>query len=137
MENLFQDEAPEKRIELLETNACRVELDDVKRYFTPEEMEDMRKELSESSIIRNDKEIELKDLTSGLRGEIKVLSAAIKQNLRLLKQKYELTNEKVYLFDDQKEGMMYTLDKFGVVIGGRKLRPEERQTRIMPIIKQG
>lgn len=39
-ENLFQDSRPEERPALLEANACRVEDESVKRYFTEEELSD-------------------------------------------------------------------------------------------------
>jgi len=135
MDELFQDKTPEQRIKMLEANAVRVETENIKRFFTEEELSEMKNNLSDLSIEKNDKEEELKAISKDLREKIKGFSAEIKSTLKNLKNKSYVSTETVYLMDDQEKGIMFTYDQNGLLIGQRKLRPEEKQTRIVDFTK--
>lgn len=135
-ETLFEDSTPEERVKLLRDNALRVEEMTVKRYFTPEQMEDMRKELTADSIECSEKEDELKEVSAPLKAVIKEKKAVIKERLQKLKAKFEESREEVFLMDNQQDGMMEIYDAEGKLVSSRKLLPSERQTRIVSIPKQ-
>lgn len=131
----LQGKTPEELRQFLEDNSSGSEQMMVKRYFTDEELEQMRVEMTDNSILRYDKQEELKDLTSGLRREIKNYSTLIAEKLKLLKDKYEEQREEVFLLDDQIGGMMYYYAADGTLVSSRKLLPKERQMRIRPTFK--
>jgi len=135
-ENLFDDQPVEQRAALLEANAVRVENESVKRYFTPTELETMKNELSDLSIQKDDQEEALKAISKTYRDAIKGLRAQLKENLKGLRERSYTQNEKVYLMDDQKAGVMNYYDSQGIFIRSRKLLPGEKQTRIMDQIQK-
>ena len=96
--NMFQDEPVEARAALLEANAVRTEDEQVKRYFTPAELETMKNELSELSIKKDDQEVELKEISKKYRDKIKELNGQLKENLTGLRERSYTQKEKVYLF---------------------------------------
>ena len=120
-----------EKIELLKANCKTTEKQQIKMFFSEDDLSEMKSRLSELSIERNADEEELKELSKGLRDKIKESSGRIKGLLTYLKDKFELQLQDVYEFDDQEEGVMCTYNQDGELINTRKLRPNERQTRII------
>lgn len=130
MELNIQDKTPEQKIQFLRDNAMQVEKQNVKVMFSEEELSEMKSNLSEISIEENELKEELKDISKDLKDKIKSKRENIKGLLKYLKDKYILQNQEVYLIDDQENGLMLTYNQEGMIIESRKLRANERQTRI-------
>lgn len=129
----YQDKTPEERVELLIANCYSTEKQDDKFYFTDDELDQMREALSEHVIKKDDLEAELKHYAAGIRASIKTENTEIKTLLKLVKDKFEIKPIDVYHFDDQETGVMETYNAQGELIGTRRLRPHERQTRIVEL----
>lgn len=130
-QKMLEGLTPEEIVTLLRDNAFREEENNVKHYFTEQEMEDMRKDLTQTSIDRHAKQEELKEISSGLRGEIKKLTSSINENLRDLKRKFYEQEETVFLLADHDKGRMYYYNISGELMSERKLLPSEKQTKIL------
>jgi hypothetical protein len=135
METKYQDRTPEERLEMLKANCYHSELQNVKVYFTEEEMADMKSALSEESITRNGLEEELSEIGKELRNQIKQRTQKIKELLKFLKNGFEEQKQEVFEFDDQETGLMLTYNNDGELINSRKLLPSERQTKITSMTK--
>lgn len=134
MENTIYQNVPlSERIEMLKANCHSTEQEQTKVFFSEDDLAEMKSRLAEESIERNSLENDLKDLSAGIRRNIKDKTSKIKSFLVLLKDKYELQMQPVYHFDDQQNGVMLTYNQEGELIGTRKLRPNERQTRIVEL----
>lgn len=130
-QTIFENATQNERLELLKANARTIETEMVRVHFSEDDLSEMKSRLSESSIIKNDLEIEKKDLTTDLNLKIKEQKGTIKGLLGYLKLKYEEQSQEVFLFDDQEAGMMLTYNNQGEPIASRRLRPAEKQTRIV------
>lgn len=130
-QTIFENKTQNERLELLKANAVTIEREMVKVHFSEDDLAEMKSRLSENSIIKNDLEIEKKDLTTDLNLKIKEQKGYIKGLLGYLKLKYEEQSQEVFLFDDQENGLMLTYNCVGELIATRRLRPAEKQTRIV------
>lgn len=133
MKTIYDGKTQNEKLELLKANCRTSEKQEVKVFFSEDDLAEMKSMLSESSIEREKLEDELKDLTKGLRGKIKSETKTIKGLLVYLKNKYEHQEQEVFEFDDQEQGLMLTYDSTGELINSRKLRPNEKQTTIFNI----
>lgn len=134
--DLFQDEPIEKRPELLESNAHSVVIENVKRDFSDEELQTMKDELADESIIRRDKQSELREITKTYKAEINKLNVTINSKIADLKAKsFTVTNEKVFLLDDQDNGVMNAYDGAGQFLYSRPLKRAEKQTKVHSLKK--
>lgn len=120
-----------EKIDLLRANCRQAEVTQVQFFFSEDDLAEMKSRLSELSIEREANEDELREITKGVRAKIKENTAHIKGLLTYLKNKFEYRQEEVYHFDDQENGVMLTYNGDGELIATRKLRPQERQTRII------
>lgn len=127
----FPDATPEERAKLLEDNAYAVELEDVKRDFTPLELEQKKESLMQLSITKTEKEDELAEVKKPLEAAIKNAKEEIKIVSRELKKKSYVSNEKVFYFDDQDGKSMHAYDIEGNLLFSRRLKPSERQTSVV------
>jgi hypothetical protein len=128
---IYFGKTPNEKLDLLKANCKTAEKQQVKVFFSEDDLAEMKSRLSESSIERNNLEDELSDIGKGLRGKIKSETKTIKNLLLYLKNKYEYQEQEVFDFDDQESGMMLTYNCQGDLINSRKLRPNERQTSII------
>lgn len=135
MEQLFQDQTPEQRVQSLRDNAFAIEKSNVKALFSDDEIAEMKTNLSEVSIAENELKEELKEISKDLKDRIKTKRESIKGLLQYLKDKYKIENQEVYLMDDQDSGLMNTYNINGFLIESRKLRQSEKQTRIKNLNK--
>jgi len=80
---------------------------------------------------------ELKQITKNFKDEIKVLEFE-KQDL-VQSIQFESVSERgtLYAMDDQDNGLMGFYDKTGELVFTRPLKPEERQTSILTIKRNG
>lgn len=131
--NLFADVSADLRQERLEQIAYSQNNEPVRRPYS-EETKDETKEfiVSESTTIM-EQTAEFKRIQKEFNDAIKKNKEALKDALVTLKRGYSENEETVYLIDDQEEGMMNIYDRFGELLYSRKLRPEEKQSRILTI----
>ena len=80
---------------------------------------------------------ELKEISKTFKDQIKELDNE-KQNL-IQEIQFESTSEigNLYSMDDQESGIMGFYDSTGTLISSRPLKPEERQTSLLTIKKNG
>jgi hypothetical protein len=121
------------RLDALRDNADSVEQKDVDVPFEQEEIAEMKHNLSEFTIEKLKKEDELREISKGIRQDIKTQSENIKQISRFLVDGFRVVNQEVYNIADHENGMMLTYNGEADLISSRKLRPEERQARLINI----
>lgn len=136
METIYGEKSQAERLDLLKANCRTAEKQQVKVFFSEDDLAEMKSRLSEHSIERDKHEDELKEISTCIRAKIKSETKDIKGLLVYLKNKYEYQEQEVFEFDDQEQGLMLTYNSAGELINSRKLRPNERQTRMINISKQ-
>lgn len=127
---IYAEQSQQKRLQMMQDNCTSKEVQPVKIWFSEDDLAEMKSQLSDISIDKNDLEDELKEMSSGLKVQIKEKMKSLRKLLFLLKCKYEMKNEEVYLFEDQENKTMLTYNHLGELIDSRKLRPSE-QTSII------
>jgi hypothetical protein len=132
----YEGKTQAEKIELLKANCRETEKQNVQIFFSEDDLAEMKSRLSEFSIERDANEDELRDITKGVRTKIKTHTKNIKGLLVHLKNKFEYQMQDVFHFDDQENGVMLTYNCDGELINSRKLRPNERQTRIINLDEQ-
>lgn len=130
MERKFGNATPEERKELLKANAYSISTEEIRKEYTQDELESMKTEFTEESIALAKKEKEKADLTAVLNGEIKILKTNSKKTLAAIARGGEDVEVELFAFDDQDRGTMDFYDESGEFIRSRKLKPEERQTKL-------
>lgn len=129
---LFQDaKEGAERIAMLDANCKKTIEAPVKRYYTADELQQMQKEFAEDRVILMRKEEELRKHNAEAKAEMKPIYERSGYVLAQIRAGFVETNQPVFLFDDQEEGMMHTFDQNGELIESRKLRPEEKQTNVI------
>lgn len=135
MENLYQDLPPEKRIQILEDNAYNIEEGKYAKKLTEDELNIKRETLTENYIKLNDLEEEKKSFVDRIKLQQKPLIDDNKELLQEVKTGVSIQEGILYMHDDQENGMMNIYNELGEWIDSRRLRPDERQTKIFPIKK--
>lgn len=130
-DTIYEGRPQNEKLDLLRANCKSSEFQDVKIFFSEEDLAEMKTRLSEVSIDRDAFEDELRELSKGLREKIKASTNTFKILLVHLKNKFEYQSQEVFDFDDQEQGLMLTYNNQGELINSRKLRPQEKQTRIV------
>lgn len=134
MKNLFQELPEPERIQALKDNCTEIEENyRTKRFFSKEELDDLKTEVSDESILVSELEDKLKEISAPIKADIKSKKIDLRATLKLVKQKYEENLEDVYLFADHHEGFMLYYNSKGELISSRKLLPHERQTKIVDL----
>lgn len=121
------------RLDALRANADSVEQKDVEEVFSQEELAEMKTNLSDFVIDELKKKDELRELSKSLRADIKVQSDNIKLVSRFIADGYRVVNQEVYNIADQELGQMITVNGSGDEICRRKLKPAEKQAKIVNI----
>lgn len=132
---MFADKDPATRLAMLNDNCTSTDTDLVKRFFTKDEIDEMKNDLSSTGIERSELEDHLKEESKILRDKIKALKATEKGLLKNLKRKFTEKTEQVFYFANQEEGIMCAYNTDGEFINSRKLLPSERQHSIFDISK--
>jgi hypothetical protein len=132
-EDRFLGMDPQTRRDVLEGLAMRFGEERYTISLTEKDIAEGRLEFAENVFHEEDIQAEKKqavavytDRIKELKGRRKTLRGELKTGLR---EKRGL----VYYIDDQETGWLYTYDEDGVLLGQRRLRPDERQTRIVPM----
>jgi vacuolar-type H+-ATPase subunit I/STV1 len=127
---LFKNVSPTERIQMLKDNAERTEEFQYPRELTPDEISELKDELSSESITLSKLEEKKKEAMNEFKAEIKPVKAEVQRILQLLRTRSEEVEEKVYLLADLEEGMMGYYNSKGELVHSRLLRQNEKQYRI-------
>ena len=143
--------------DLLADNAHKIQQEEVTRYFSPEELTDLKNQLADCHIIqkqRADLISDIKDLLkedlpdpveqiislveeTEIEGEFgfKSLKEEIKRISGFIKSKSVTKKEDVFIFFHFDEGKAAVYNINGTLIYTRPLKPDEKQTNLFNIIK--
>lgn len=136
MKHLFNELPQEQRVQALKDNCTKIEERyTVQRFFDKDELDSLREEVSNVSIDISELEDELKEISTPIKNQVKEKKLTLRSKLKLVKQKFDESEEEVYLFADHTEGVMLYYDFSGELISSRRLLPHERQTSIHQINK--
>lgn len=133
---LFEEVAPDQRLQLIKDNADGTEIKYYNRPYTPEELDSIKDEFSTQHIEAGAIRAELNAIKADYKIKLKPYENRIGQLLQALKDKTESVEATTYMFEDQENGMMLYYDAEGNLIDSRRLRPDEKQTK-MRIEKNG
>jgi len=101
-------------------------LDYMKR-FDPETITQLKNDLSDTSIIINDLEIEKKEATAAFSEQLKPLIIEKKKLLLNIKQKAEMVSEKCFKFLNEELRMACFYNSEGDLVSSRPMTQEEYQ----------
>lgn len=132
-ENLLINMPADEREERLMTMACKSEYEKVRRPYSEDEKIQMKDFVVDESTTIMKQTAEFKEIQKEFSEAIKKHKEGVHDALTTLDRGYTENEEKVFMIDDQEEGMMHTYDKFGEHISSRKLLPNEKQTRVLSI----
>lgn len=127
---IFQDIPEEAREAMLEANAYTVEEQELEKHFSHEEVDEMRKEYMDNSIAIRNATAELNRAKDVHKAKTADPTKNNQYLIEKIKNGFVLVPQTVYLMEDHTEGMIGTYDRFGNLISSRRMKPEERQTRI-------
>ncbi|MDR1553338.1 MAG: hypothetical protein LBS69_07745 [Prevotellaceae bacterium] len=123
-------EAGARRIDFLESNCDKVEEKGYMKRFGPEQLAQMKENLSETDIQINDVEEEKKETVKDFKARLAPLTGERKRLLKGLKNKAEYVTEKCYKFVDMDDRTVGYYNREGDLIESRPAFPEELQATI-------
>lgn len=129
-QNLFKDIPENEREAMLEANCINSEEKDIQKYFTMEELTDMRATFLANSIIVRKANEELNKAKDINKAAVK---SPLDQNEYLLKNirlGFQEVAAQVYIFGDYEARMVGYYDNTGNLLESRRMRPEEAQMRV-------
>lgn len=130
MDTIYQNLEPEERFKTMAANCYSSEEGEIRKYFSPEELEAMRVEFTTDSMILGDVEEEKKDTVAEINTRIKELKTKTKSTLKKVRKTFEIEKDTLFMFDDQDNNVMNIYDSSGNLVNSRKLFPQEKQTKI-------
>lgn len=126
---------PVEKVRLLRDNCDEFEETVYVKPLSQEDLDIKHEQLADNCIGVNTLEEELKGIKAQFKGKIEPLKAERLTLLRQIKTRQEETEGKLFHFNDQADGMRYSFDESGELVSSRRLRPDEKQTRIPFIAK--
>lgn len=134
---LFQEiAAGEEREKMLDANALRSEERDVKKPFTEDEKDGMRKELSRDLVELNKLNEAFKKAKKAHEEACAPLKTNVEAMTKSLRAGFIEVKQDVYLYDYQEQGIMATYDRDGNLLETRRLMPEEKQTNVISMARK-
>lgn len=137
MKNLFEDLKGEELINALDANAFSSLEETIERPLTMEDRTLYKDRLSGIQGRNMDVEEEISDFLKPRRAEQKDIKAETKTILKTLKKGFNESTERVFWMQDEENKLMHCYDSAGTFIKSRRMRPEEKQHRIVPMTKTG
>lgn len=137
MKNLFEDLKGEELISALEANAFSSAEEVIERSLTPVDRVAYKDRLAAIQSRDVDIEEHVAEFMKPLREERKEIKSETKTITRTLKKGFVESTEKVFWMQDEEQRMMHSYDSNGEFIKSRKMRPEERQHRIVEMTATG
>jgi len=129
-ENLFIDVPKEQRSAMLAEISDKQEMQKVQRPYTHDEKMQMKDHVVEESISIKDVKKEMKAVVKEFNDALKKHADSVSHALDNIKKGYSENEETVYMIADQDAGEMNIYDANGVYLSTRKLRPDEKQTKV-------
>lgn len=124
-----------ERLRLLHQNCDSKDTTSYTRHLSQEEL-DFKRELHVDNCIQlNTHEEDLKKIKAEFKKLMEPLQEQNKVLLRQVKTRQEELKGTIFNFADHVDGMMYTYDESGDLVGSRRLKPEEKQKKLFPISK--
>jgi hypothetical protein len=121
---------PIERLSALRSNAYSTKTEVVTRYYSDDELIDMKSRLSEVSIAHHDLQEQKKAENEKINAQIKLAAGEIKTILTDLKKKQYENTEEVFEIEGNEDGVMEIYDRDANLLYTRKMRPDERQVKI-------
>lgn len=100
------------------------------KNYTPEELLDMKEELSVVTINLSELSEEKKQVVAEIKEKMKPIQAKQDELLTGIKYKSRLVKERVYLIPDFERRMMDYVNEEGEVVSSRRLTKDENQFRL-------
>lgn len=125
------------RVAFLMDNCDKVEDKSYMKRFTPEQLLQMKEELSENAIVINDIEVEKKEAMEQFKETLKPLTERKGRLLKGLKNKAELVTEKCFKFVDPENRSVGYYNEEGDLIESRAAFADELQTNIFQMQRTG
>ena len=124
---MFQNLTPIERLRMLRDNCDQVDDIGYMKPFTPEQILEMKDDLSSVAIGINDVEEEKKRVTNEFKEQLKPLSEKKKELLGFIKKKAKFVNEECYKFIDHEDRMVAYYNAEGAMVESRPIRSDELQ----------
>ena len=119
-----------ERLSILQNNADKIEQTTYLKPLTEEELNERREMLTDNCIKLGDLEEEKAEMVADFKAKIDPLKAVNKDLLWELRVKQAKVDGTLYHMANHDESMMETYDQNGELVATRRLRPDEKQTRI-------
>ncbi|HEX6427978.1 MAG TPA: hypothetical protein VF008_09850 [Niastella sp.] len=127
------DLLPEERLRILQTNADKVEETDYDKELTEEELIAKREEFVDNSIDVSKLEDELAEKKKEFKNKIEPIKLVNRALQKEIKTKKKVVKGFLFQMADQVNSMMETYDQDGELVSSRRLRPDEKQTRLQVV----
>lgn len=134
MPKVFMPElTPEERLRILQTNADKVETTTYDKELTEDELIAKREEFVDNSIVVSKLEDELAEKKKEFKNKIepvKLVNRALQQEIKTKKKEVKGL---LFQMADHVNSMMEVYDEGGELVSSRRLRPDEKQTRLQVV----
>lgn len=135
--DLYPDMPQADRLEAMKNIAVREETDKIRRYYTPDERQQLSESVTDDTNVVLDKKEEFAVIKKEFDKAIKERQDQIKSAARDHKRGFSENDEPVFLIDDQDAGVMRIYDQWGKFVRERKLYPDERQVTVLQMANTG
>lgn len=124
-----------ERPRMLNENCDSKETTSYVRNLTQEELDFKREVHVDNCVQLEEYNEELKKVKAEYKDKMEPLQDQNKTLLRQIKTRQEELKGTIFNYADHEDGMMYTYDENGDLVGSRRLKPEERQKKLFPLAK--
>lgn len=129
------DASPEQRLQMLKDHCDSMEETKYFKDLTPDELDVKRETFVDNSITLSTLEDELNAYKESYKNQMKPLKDNNKALQTQIKMRKENIEGVLFHIADQAVGIMETYDEFGEFVSSRRLRPDEKQTKLFPLSK--
>lgn len=129
------DVTPEQRLQMLKDHCDSMEETKYFKDLTPEELDVKRETFVDNSIALSTLEDELTAYKESYKNQMKPLKDTNKALQTEIKMRKENVEGVLFHIADQAAGIMETYDEKGEFVSSRRLRPDEKQTKLFPLSK--
>jgi hypothetical protein len=138
MENVFMPEMePKQRLQLLKDTADKIEETKYQKPLSQDDMDLRREKLTENCIRLSELEDEKKEAMAEFKEKMQPMVVENKLLLTEVKTKQQTVFGQLFHLANHESGFMETYDEDGLLVGTRRLRPDERQGSILSIARTG
>lgn len=128
--DMFQDVPVHKRAKLLEDLSAKLEERNIKKYFSKEQLEHFKDQISSKMISLSEMEEQLNEVKQTFKDRMAPQKLEVKGLLTNVRLTYEEYKGVTYLIPDYEKGEMNYYDAEGKFIESRRLLPSENQLTI-------